>query len=112
MKRPLVKRWQSCSEERLLSLRICDLRLSSRDTVIEDRMRRLHMELKMAGLRFRPHHWLSHEWFTPDGIPGIAVPFYLAHPRLAALERRQMLVAEGSSEAEYADIATRGWTRD
>lgn len=104
MKRPLVKRWQSCSEERLLSLRICDLRLSSRDTVIEDRMRRLHMELKMAGLRFRPHHWLSHEWFTPDGIPGIAVPFYLAHPRLAALERRQMLVAEGSSEAECMRI--------
>ena len=31
-----------------------------------------------------------------DGVPGIAVPFYLAHPRLERLERRIMGEAEGS----------------
>ena len=44
---------------------------------------------------FRPHYWLSDEWFTPDGVPGIAIPFYLAHPRLAKLERAEMLEVEG-----------------
>jgi hypothetical protein len=29
---------------------------------------------------------LSDEWFTPDGVSGIAIPFYLAHPRLEQLE--------------------------
>ena len=33
--------------------------------------------------RTRRHCRLSNESFTPDGVPGIAVPFYLAHPRLA-----------------------------
>jgi len=41
--------------------------------------------------------WLSNEWFTPDGVPGIAVPFYLAHPRLAKLELDQMLEVEGGT---------------
>ena len=37
-------------------------------------------ELAGRGLDFRPHFWLSDEWFCPDGVPGIAIPFYLAHP--------------------------------
>jgi hypothetical protein len=41
--------------------------------------------------------WLSEEWFAPDGVPGIAVPFYLAHPRLERLERRIMGEAEGGN---------------
>ena len=41
--------------------------------------------------------WLSEEWFSPDGVPGIAVPFYLAHPRLERLERRMMRNVEGGS---------------
>jgi hypothetical protein len=41
------------------------------------------------------HFYLSDEWFTPDGAAAIAVPFYLAHPRLAKLEEAQMLEVEG-----------------
>ena len=48
-------------------------------------------------IRFRPHVWLSDEWFTPDGVPGIAIPFYLAHPRLRDLEKSQMLEVEGGT---------------
>ena len=59
---------------------------------------RLHAELADGGLsRFRPHCWLSSEWFSPDGIPGIAIPFYLAHPRLMRLEQSQMLAVEGGT---------------
>ena len=52
-------------------------------------------ELEARGVTFRPHYWLSDEWFTPDGVPGVAIPFYLAHPRLAKLELAQMLEVEG-----------------
>ena len=37
------------------------------------------------------------EWFSPDGVPGIAVPFYLAHPRLMRLERKMTREVEGSN---------------
>jgi hypothetical protein len=40
---------------------------------------------------------LSDDWFTPDGVTGFAVPFYLAHPRLVRLERKQMLEVEGGN---------------
>ena len=60
-------------------------------------MRRLYRELDKRQIGFRPHVWLSEEWFSPDGVPGIAVPFYLAHPRLERLERRMMRNVEGGS---------------
>jgi hypothetical protein len=40
---------------------------------------------------------LSSDWFSPDGVPGIAIPFFLAHPRLRALERSRMHTLEGGS---------------
>ena len=47
------------------------------------------------GLTFPLHFYLSDEWFTPDGATAIAIPFYLAHPRLEKLEEAQMLEVEG-----------------
>src|SRR5207253_1612636 len=32
-----------------------------------------------------------------DGVPGVAIPFYLAHPRLERLERTYMLEVEGGT---------------
>jgi hypothetical protein len=58
---------------------------------------RLYAELERRGIGFRPHVWLGEEWFSPDGVPGIAVPFYLAHPRLEQLERRIMRKVEGGN---------------
>ena len=37
------------------------------------------------------------EWFSPEGRAAIAIPFYLAHPRLRTLELRQMLEVEGGT---------------
>ena len=81
-------------DERLLDLR-CATRLT-----IEAAARGAPGDLSASqgkGLRFRPHFWLSDEWFCPDGVPGIAVPFYLAHPRLSRLEQSQMLEVEGGT---------------
>ena len=52
----------------------------------------------------RPHVWLSEEWFSPDGVPGIAVPFYLAHPRLEKLERHIMREVEGGNDRWFMRI--------
>ena len=89
--------WARYDDRRLLEMRIRDLRLRIEGTLLERRVQRLHGELQRRGLRFKPHVWLSSEWFSPDGVPGIAVPFYLAHHRLMKLEARQMLEVEGGS---------------
>ncbi len=90
--------WEGWPDERLLGVRLCDLGLRIRGTDLEPRIRGLHRELRAAGLvRFRPHFWLSDDWYTPDGVPGVAIPFYMAHPRLAKLEFTQMLEVEGGT---------------
>lgn len=99
-RRRKTPRWAAWPDEKLLDLRFCDLRLSWHGSVLESAVRALHTELAARGLRLRPHVWLSTEWFSPEGIPGIALPFYLAHPRLTRLERSQMLEAEGGSREE------------
>lgn len=83
--------------EELLDVRLCDLGLRIEGTALQRRLDRLHDELGRMGLVFRPYVWLSTEWFTPEGSTGFAVPFYLAHPRLARLEHAQMFEAEGTS---------------
>lgn len=90
--------WTRLDDEALLDLRFRDLRLSLGNSGLEDHVRRLYAELARKGIRFRPHVWLSEEWFSPDGIPGIAIPFYLAHPRLMRLERRFMHEVEGGND--------------
>lgn len=93
--------WESLSTEELLDVRMCDLGLALRDTWLEDCVQRLREELDGAGLRrFRIHTWLADEWCSPDGIPGIGVPFYLAHPRLMRLERQMMFEVEGGTRTE------------
>jgi hypothetical protein len=96
-RRPARHAWETLSDEQLLSLRFCDLKLRIQGTELEDAISRLYRELELKGIRFRPHCWLSQEWFSPDGIPGIAIPFYLAHRRLAGMERRFMREVEGGN---------------
>ncbi|MFQ5801339.1 MAG: putative zinc-binding metallopeptidase [Candidatus Methylomirabilales bacterium] len=78
-------------------MRMCDLNVRIEGTDIEKRIEQLYAELTDRGLRFRSHFWLSDDWFTPDGVPGSAIPFYMAHPRLARLELNQMLEVEGGT---------------
>lgn len=90
--------WIHWPTEKLLDLRIRDLRLRIERTELSERVRALHRELEDRGFKyFRPHCWLADEWFSPDGVPGIAIPFFLAHPRLKRLEHEFMLEVEGGS---------------
>jgi len=85
------------SDSQLLDLRMSDLKLTIRGTVLEKRIAQLNDELARRGLHFKPHFWLSEDWFSPDEVPGIAIPFYLAHRRLMRLERKQLLEVEGGT---------------
>ena len=90
--------WASWPDDKLLELRISDLNIPIEGSVLEPRIAQLRAELAARGLTgFDPHFWLSAEWFSPDGVPGIAIPFYLAHPRLEKLERTYMLEVEGGT---------------
>jgi len=89
--------WATLPEQELLDLRACRLGLRLETSPLQPHIERLGSELARAGLRFRPSVWLSTDWFSPHGVPGFAVPFYLAHPRLLRLERSQMLEAEGAN---------------
>ncbi len=86
------------SDEKLLDVRLCDLGLTLEHSGLDDRIARLEEELARKGLDFRPHFWISTDWFSPDGVPGVAIPFFVMHPRLKRLERAQMLEVEGGSE--------------
>jgi hypothetical protein len=94
----------SMTDEQLLDTRLCDLPLSVNGSPLKHALSRLYKELEGRGLHFKPQVWLSKEWFTPDKIPGFAIPFYLAHPRLVKLERKQMLEVEGGTEKECLRI--------
>lgn len=97
---PRARAWETCSNKELLEWRICDLGVSLEGTWLESPIQRLYSELNARNLRVKPHCWLSEEWFSPAGVPGIAIPFYLAHPRLKKLERSQVLTVEGGTHAE------------
>ena len=92
-----VRSWARLSDEELLKMRFCDLKLAIERSPLKHYVRRLYADLERRGLKLRPHVWLSEEWFSPDGVPGIAIPFYLAHPRLERLERRMMHAVEGGN---------------
>jgi hypothetical protein len=89
--------WESWTDAQLLDLRLSQLDIRIEGSDLDERISQLYAELEARGLVFKPHFWLSDEWFCPDGVPGSAIPFYLAHPRLARLEQSQMLEVEGGT---------------
>jgi Putative zinc-binding metallo-peptidase len=92
--------WTALPDEELLDVPLRDLDLRIAGSRLEPLVERLGDELGRAGVaRFRPYAWLSTSWFTPHGTAGFAIPFYAAHPRLVALERRMIGYAEGGDVA-------------
>jgi Putative zinc-binding metallo-peptidase len=96
--------WAALPDEQLLQLRFRDLKVTVEGTWLEDCLHNLHDELEQRSIRVRPHAWISSEWFSPDNTPGIAIPFYLAHPRLMRLEKKQIIDVEGGTWSECMRI--------
>jgi hypothetical protein len=96
--------WAASSDAELLQLRMKDLKLQVAGTWLEGCLADLHREVEAKGLLARAHAWLGDEWFSPHNTPGIAIPFYLAHPRLSRLERKMVLEVEGGTRRECMRI--------
>ena len=74
--------------EELLNQPIRDLGLKVKGSPLERFVRQLYRELENKGIkRFKPQCYLSSEWGCPSEEPVIAIPFYLANPELAQLEK-------------------------
>jgi hypothetical protein len=96
--------WAALPDDELLGLRLKDLKVTVEGTWLERCLGDLHDELNERGIGIRPHAWISDEWFSPDNTPGIAIPFYLAHPRLMRLERKKISSVEGGTVRECMRI--------
>src|SRR5262245_65895351 len=96
--------WSSLPDEELLRLRLKDLKVTVEGTWLEDSLAKLHEELAERALRVRPHAWISNEWFSPSDTPGIAIPFYLAQPRLMQLGRQMTIAVEGGILSQCTSI--------
>ncbi len=74
--------------QEILSKPIRELGLKLEGSPIERFVQQLYKELERKKLKkFRPPFYLSDEWGCPDRQPVIGIPFYLADPKLARLER-------------------------
>ena len=96
--------WASLPDDELLQLRLKDLKVTVEGTWLEGCLHDLYEELEQRGLQIKPHAWISDDWFSPDTTPGIAIPFYLAHPRLMRLERKMIFEVEGGTVSECKRI--------
>jgi putative zinc-binding metallo-peptidase len=74
--------------QEILSKPIRDLGLKLEGSPLERFVQQLYRELERKGLKkFRPACYLTDEWGCPSGEPIIGIPFYLADPKLAVLEK-------------------------
>lgn len=96
--------WAALPDDELLALPLKALKLSLQGTWVEECLDQLNQELRERNILLRVHGWISEEWFSPQNIPGIAFPFYLAHPRLMRLERKMMLEVEGGTRRDCLRI--------
>ena len=85
-----MKRFEALDPEirGVLGKKVSELGLRVEGSPVEGYVRQLYKELERRGFKkFRPVCYLTDEWGCPDGQPIIGIPFYLADPKLARLER-------------------------
>jgi hypothetical protein len=74
--------------DEILNKPIKDLGLKIEGSPLDRFVQQLYRELESKKLgKFRPAVYLTDEWGCPSGEPVIGIPFYLAHPALAQLEK-------------------------
>ena len=74
--------------QEILTKPIKELGLKLEGSQLERYVQQLYRELERKGLKkFRPLCYLTDEWGCPSGEPVIGIPFYLADPKLARLEK-------------------------
>ena len=90
--------WMDAEDEALLELRLYELDLRIEGSGLEERIAELGTRARGQGPPASARTSGSPtSGSAPTACPGIAIPFYLAHPRLRRLELTQMLEIEGGT---------------
>lgn len=92
------------SDNEILKFRFKDMDLQVAGTEVENYVGKLYAELEAKGLKFRPQIFFGDEWFSPEGMNAISVPFYLANTRLKNLEKSLMLEVEGGTSEWFMKL--------
>lgn len=85
------------TDTEILKLRFKSIEWQISGTEVETHINQLYTELENKSLQFRPQIFLGDEWFSPEGMNAISVPFYLSNTRLKNLENNLMLEVEGGT---------------
>jgi hypothetical protein len=93
-----IKDWDILSDEEIMKIRVRDLNLRIHGSELEPLIERLYEELDAHGINFHPSCYLADEWFCPEKVPIIGIPFCLAHPRLKQIEQKILYEVEGGTE--------------
>ncbi len=97
--------WRDLSSQQLVRQPISKLRLDFKRSPLQRFATQLYKELYDSGLHyFRPEIYFGDEWFSPDRVPKISVPFFLAHPTLQKLERTMMGEVEGGTARTFMQL--------
>jgi len=78
--------------------KLSDLNLRIKGSWVEECIQIVLKELRNKGINFKPHFWISDEFFSPDGVTGVALPFYLFDSALMELEKEIMGEVEGGTK--------------
>jgi hypothetical protein len=89
--------------EEILEVRVKDLNLEFTSEQ-KASFQKLFSKLKENNIAWRPHIWMSDEWFSPDGVSGFAIPFVLTHPKLIKLEALYLGECEGKNKVEFLKL--------
>ncbi len=101
---PTTIDWSGLGDAELMRLRFRELGLDLESSSLRSLVDQVRGELRDRGLELDPRIYFGDEWFSPEGEVAVAVPFYLAHPRLVSLERAQLLEAEGESPEMFLKL--------
>ena len=92
--------WEKLSDTELLNLKFSDLELKIEGSRMEPLVDQLYKELAQKKISFEPEIYIAEDWFSFDGVPGIAIPFFVVNERLARLQKKMLLDAEGYTQKE------------
>ncbi len=95
---------QELTDSEILKFRFKDISFSIANSEVENYINQLYSELETRGLAFRPQIFFGDEWFSPEGMNAISVPFYLSHSRLKQLEKSLMLEVEGGTSEWFMKL--------
>lgn len=96
-KEKVLSKIEKLERQILLNFPLNRLPLEKSSVLFQKALRQLKKELTQKGFNFFPHIWIATEWYCPDGVCGIAVPFYLFNKTLIKMEKEIIGRVEGES---------------